>query len=212
MQSVSAVSRTALTAEEKTEKDNLFYRDRQKHIAISVIGPSALRNQGSYGVIKAAQNHLSDIDLHAFRANDETTFLHILDGQTEILRSALPRGARNWGAARKALNLFLRDICYDRFLSEKYRLASAEQWMEIPLDSLTAASLKRKGAKGQLPQWPGLKRLTPAVSSRFQTFAKRLASSQGISRVHLDMRLWAEERERKANKAVRRIGHKPASR
>lgn len=62
------------------------------------------------------------------------------------------------------LNLFLRDSCYNRFLCKKYGLFQAEEWMEIPLDSLTAASLKRRGARGNLPQWPGLSRLTPGVS------------------------------------------------
>jgi len=40
----------------------------QKYIAIATLGPSALRNQGSKGVIKAAEKHLADIDLQVFRA------------------------------------------------------------------------------------------------------------------------------------------------
>lgn len=178
------------------KEDDQFYRDMQKYIAVTTIGPSALRNQGSKGVIKAAQKHLADIDLQVFRAKDEAAFLRVLDDQTEILRCALPREAQNWGAARKALNLFLRDICYNRFLCERHGLALAEGWMEIPLDSLIAASLKRKGTRGQLPRWPGLNGLTPEVSSKFQALAKRVASAEGISRVHLDMRLWTVERER----------------
>jgi hypothetical protein len=183
-------------------KDDQFYRDMQKYIAVTTIGPSALRNQGSKGVIKAAQKHLAAIDLGVFQAGDEAAFLRVLDDHTEKLRCALPRDAQNWGAARKALNLFLRDICYNRFLCEKHGLASAEEWMEIPLDSLIAASLKRKGTKGHLPHWPGLNGLTPEVSSKFQVFAKQVASAQGISRVHLDMRLWTEERERNAEQVA----------
>ena len=68
--------------------------------------------------------------------------------------------------------------------------------MEIPLDSLIAASLKRKGTRGKLPQWPGLNGLTPDISSKFQEFAKQVALAEGIFRVHLDMRLWTEEREK----------------
>lgn len=194
------------------KKDDQFCCDMQKHIAISAIGPSALRNQGSEGVIKAAQKHLADINLQVFSAKDEGAFLRVLDDQTEILRRALPRGAQNWGAARKALNLFLRDLCYNRFLCEKHGLALMEEWMEIPLDSLTAASLKRKGKRGELPQWPGLNGLTPYVSSKFQALAKRVASTQGISRIHLDMRLWAEERERTANESLHRIAQTTGSR
>jgi hypothetical protein len=194
------------------KKDDQFYCDMQKYIAISAIGPSSLRNQGSDGVIKATQKQLARINLRVFRAEDEGAFLRVLDDQTEILRCALPRKAQNWGAARKALNLFLRDICYSRFLCEEYGLALAEEWMEIPLDSLTAAALKRKGTRGELPQWPGLNGLRPDVSSKFQALAKRVASAQGISRIHLDMRLWAEERERMANKSVQRIAEKAGSR
>lgn len=192
------------------KKDDQFYVDMQKHIAISAVGPSALRNQGSAGVIKAAQKHLADINLQIFRTKNEGAFLRVLDDQTEVLRRALPRAAQNWGAARKALNLFLRGICYNRFLCEKHGRALVEEWLEIPLDNLTAASLKRKDKKGYLPQWPGLKGLTPDVSSKFQALANQIASSPKtpISRIHLDMRLWAEERERTASNSVHRIADK----
>jgi hypothetical protein len=178
------------------KKDKAFYLDMQTYIAITTVGPSALRNQGSKGVIKAAQKYLASMDIGVFRARDEAAFCKALDQETENLRRALPRGAQNWGAARKALNLFLRDACYNRFLCERHGLAQAEDWMEIPLDSLIAASLKRKGTRGRLPHWPGLTGLTPDVSSKFQASAKQVALAQGVSRVHLDMRLWTKERER----------------
>ena len=178
------------------KKDAQFYRDMQRYIAVTTIGSSAMRNQGSKGVIKAAQKHLAVIELGIFQAKDEDDFRHVLDNQTERLRNTLPRGAQNWGAARKALNLFLRDICYNRFLCAWHTLSDLEEWMEIPLDRLIATALKRKGKRGELPCWPGLKRLNADVSSKFQSFAKQIASEQGISRVHLDMRLWTEEREK----------------
>jgi hypothetical protein len=181
------------------KKDDQFYQDMQRYIAVTTIGPSALRNQGAAGVIKAAQNHLAIIDLGSFWAKDEKTFLKALDARTEELKDALPRGARNWGAARKACNLFLRDICYNRFLCERHGLAESEEWMEIPLDGLVATALKRKGHRGGLPRWPGLNGLTPGVSARFQAFARNVAAKQGISRVHLDMRLWTMEREKTVN-------------
>jgi len=184
------------------KKDDQFYQDMQRYIAVTTIGPSALRNQGSRGVIKAAQRHLAQLDLRVFRTDGEAAFLRVLDAQTEELKRVLPRGARNWGAARKALNLFLRDICYNRFLCERHGLSTCEDWMEIPLDSLVATALKRKGKRGELTRWPGLNGLTPDLSSRFQAFAKRVASEQGISRVHLDMRLWTVERERNAKESA----------
>lgn len=174
----------------------------QRYIAVTTIGPSALRNQGSAGVIKAAQNYLAVIDLGAFRAKDEGTFLKVLDAATEKLKHTLPRGAQNWGAARKAWNLFLRDICYNRFLCQRYGLEETEEWMEIPLDGLVATALKRKGQRGGLPRWPGLNGLTPEVSAEFQAYARQVAAEQGISRVHVDMRLWTTERERNGEQSA----------
>jgi len=184
------------------KKDAQFYRDMQRYIAVTTIGPSALRNQGSAGVIKAAQNHLAVIDLGGFRTKDERTFLKILDAATEMLKRTLPQGAQNWGAARKACNLFLRDICYNRFLCQRYGLEESEEWMEIPLDGLVATALKRKGQRGGLPRWPGLNGLTPEISAKFQAFARQVAAEQGISRVHLDMRLWTTERERNGKQSA----------
>ena len=177
-------------------KDDEFYRDMQRYIAVTTVGPSTLRNQGSKGVIQAAQRFLANMDIEPFRGRNESLFLDVLDRKTEDLKKSLPDGARNWGAARKALNLFLRDICYNRFIAEKHGLSCAEDWMEIPLDSLVASSLKRKGKRGELPRWPGLNGLTPEISAKFQAFARQVALQQGISRVHLDMRLWTEERKR----------------
>ncbi len=184
------------------KKDDQFYRDMQRYIAVTTVGPSALRNQGSKGVIKAAQNYLAVMDLGAFRTKNEPSFLKTLNIQTERLRLALPKGARNWGAARKACNLFLRDICYNRFLCEQHGLSDSEEWMEIPLDGLVALALKRKGKRGALPRWPGLNGLTPEVSAKFQAYARKVANDQGISRVHLDMRLWTLEREKNGEQSA----------
>ena len=184
------------------KKDDQFYQDMQRYIAVTTIGPSALRNQGSSGVIKAAQNYLAVIDVGRFRTKDERTFLKSLDAATEKLKHALPPGAQNWGAARKACNLFLRDIYYNRFLCQRHGLEDSEEWMEIPLDGLVATALKRKGKRGALSRWPGLNRLTPEISAKFQTFARQVAAEQGISRVHLDMRLWTTQRERNGEQSV----------
>lgn len=184
------------------KKNEQFFRDMQRYIAVTTVGPSALRNQGSKGVIKAAQQHLATIKLSRFRKHREPPFIRALDEATTELKRSLPKGAQNWGAARKALNLFLRDICYNRFLSKKHGLSRIEPWMEIPLDSLVALALKRRAARRHLPPWPGLNGLTPRVSAKFQAFAKRVAADHGISRVHLDMHLWTRERERTASNTL----------
>jgi hypothetical protein len=176
------------------KKDDQFYRDMQRYIAVTTIGPSTLRNQGANRVIEAAQVYLSVVSLPTFKTTGESDFLEALNAHTERLRMALPTGAQNWGAARKALNLFLREICYNRFLCELHRLVACEDWMEIPLDGLVARALGRRAGRRKLPRWPGLTLLTPEVSNSYQAFAREFAVSIGISRVHLDMRLWTEER------------------
>lgn len=167
----------------------------QEYIAVTTIGPSTLRNQGSKGVIRAAQQYLAVMNIRAFSVEKENIYLRVLDDHTERLRITLPKAAQNWGAARKALNLYLRDICYNRFLCERYNLSEKENWMEIPLDSFVASSLKKRAGRGQLPCWPGLNGLTPEISFKFQKFAKHFAANEGISRIHLDMRLWMDTRE-----------------
>lgn len=48
---------------------------------------------------------------------------------------------------------------------------------------------------GGLPSWPGLKGLTSRVSMQFQRVARGLADEEGISRVHLDMRICMSPQE-----------------
>lgn len=184
----------------RSKTDNI-YVDMQRYIAVTTIGPSTLRNQGASGVIGAAQRFLSKLDMHKFAVKDEKAFLVVLDTTTEELRRRLPVGARHWGVARKALNLFLRDLCYNRFLSPKYSLAELERWMEIPLDSLVAEVLMKyaKGKNRVLPPWPRIKGLTSPVSSEYQDVARQWADAKSISRPHLDMRIWMTERTKLAN-------------
>jgi hypothetical protein len=78
--------------ENMMKRDPQFYRDIQRYLAITAIGPSALRNQGSGGVIKAARNYLAAIDLGAFRTKNQQAFLNVLDGATEALKRAFPKG------------------------------------------------------------------------------------------------------------------------
>jgi hypothetical protein len=117
-----------------------------------------------------------------------------LDRQTEALLDTLPIDGRPWGAARKALNLFLRDSLYNRYLSDHFNLQQIEAWLEIPLDSAVARGLQSGTGRGVLPRWPGLKHLDPSVSTSYQNAAAEHARVLGIARVHLDMYLWLENR------------------
>jgi hypothetical protein len=164
-----------------------------KHrIAEGAIGPSALRNQGDSGVLSAARRFLKSINLIEFSVNSERKFKTVLDAHTNRLKRSFPKEARHWGAARKGLNLFLRDVLYNRYLSRYYGFRGVERWLEIPLDSYTAKAIRRRyGAKG-LPPWRGIKHLKPEVSQAYQDAATRLASDCGFARVHLDILYWRE--------------------
>src|SRR6516165_5083998 len=85
----------------------------RRRVANVVIGSSTLRNQGAARVIETARAFLAKLKISRF-VGDRDTFTQELDRQTKKLARAickLPRvltdGAKHWGTARKALNLFL---------------------------------------------------------------------------------------------------------
>lgn len=170
-----------------------FITTLRRMVALTSIGPSALRGQGK-GVLGASQDFLAHLSLARLPRSTPKRFRTWLDRQTELLLDILPVNNRPWGAARKAINLFLRDALYNQYLVSQFQLQSVESWLEIPLDSAVSRGLKSHGRRGELPQWPGLKRLTPDISDQFQNFASLYARERGIARVHLDMYLWLENR------------------
>lgn len=167
-----------------------FLRTMQNRIAETAVGPSALRNQGAPGVVGVARNFFKELDLGRFAVASERVFIQRLNAATANLCKRFPRGARNWGAARKALNLFLRDALYNTFLSKHYHLGRLEAWLEIPLDRDVAAGLYSDSHGDRLPKWIGFKHLKPEVSKIYQQAAKLVAKKQHIERVHLDLTYW----------------------
>jgi len=171
-----------------------FMRAIQRKVAVSAIPASAMRGQGARGVVRAARDYVTSISLDAAKGLGEDTFGPWLDGQTESLRKALPHGARGFGTARKAMNLFLRDALYNRYLSQHYSLNALEDWLEIPLDSITAAELTKRDESRLLAPWPGVRRVSPSLSHTYQALARAIGKSEGIARVHLDAYWWGAER------------------
>ena len=106
----------------------------------------------------------------------------------------MPRGARAWGTARKAVDIFLRDALYTTYLRDRYRLERAEKLFEIPLDAITAQHLNQNDG-AVLPGWPGVRYLTKPVSDLYQNVAHRIATDRGIARVHLDTYWWGGDRQ-----------------
>ena len=166
----------------------------QYYVAVTTLSSSTLRNQGASGVIRSARQFLAALDLTAFSAAERALFEGRLDQCTANLVEALPEGARHWGSARKALNLFLREALYNRYLCQAFHLDALEPWLEVPLDSVVAQGLKALSPRGSLPQWTGLKGLTKDRSDPFQLRAQQIADDWGVARVHLDAYLWPQYR------------------
>ena len=159
----------------------------QRHVAQLAANGSSLRNQGAPGVVAVARDFLEHVKLGRFVRGGERAFKTELDWMTEVLCSRFPEKARNWGAARKVLNLFLRDCLYHTYLAEAYGLHRLREWLEVPLDSQVAEALLRASSGHTLPAWPGIKRLTRSQSAQYQEAAVARAEALQVARVDLDL-------------------------
>jgi len=166
-----------------------FLKMIQTRTATVAIGASTFRNQGASNVVSNTREFLKRLDLRQFSAKTATTFQNTLDRETKKLRNALPVGAQNWGAARKALNIFLRDVFYNYYLRDGYGFGKLEQWLELPLDKDAARGLRKdsKDMDKQVPRWLGVKHLNCDISKDYQAAAERVAQRRAIARVHLDL-------------------------
>ncbi|HOO51823.1 MAG TPA: hypothetical protein PLK94_11100 [Alphaproteobacteria bacterium] len=166
-----------------------YLRRRTAELAI---GNSTLRNQGAPGVAKAARAFLSQLDLKSFSVSSEEKFVDALDRATEKLVQVLPYGARNWGTARKALNIFLRDCLYNQFLCTHFAISQVHPWLEVPLDSYVAKGLRGTFEGNCLPKWTTITGLEHEPSDQYQKVAGKVAEKIGCNRVDLDIYLWRE--------------------
>jgi hypothetical protein len=145
---------------------------------------------GPKGTIKTARKYLADLDLSRFLTDTRDEFNKELDAATNELMRKLPKGFRHWGSSRKFLNIFLRGCCYNKYLCTHHNLKKIESWLEVPLDSHTAKGLKAHAKRGELPKWRGVIHLTPKDSEIYQDFASKLAKTDGVNRVDLDVKFW----------------------
>ncbi|MFM0561434.1 hypothetical protein [Paraburkholderia sediminicola] len=167
----------------------------QVRAAMFAIGRSTLRSQGAPGMVAQARKFLRKVDLRRFSVATLDQFMDVLEEHTGLLADEFPgKGRGNWGAARKSLNIFLRDVLYSRYLCEYYKLAVLEPWLEVPLDSNVHKGLLSDvdNPKTMVP-WPGVKALTAEVSSELQSVALSVAKSLDVARVHLDVRYWRRD-------------------
>jgi len=151
---------------------------------------AALRNQGAAGVVDAAREHCTAMDCSGFVVDKEDLFNLHLDSQTIELQDKFPTCAKNWGAARKAINIVLREYLYNKYLCCFYKLDKIESWLEVPLDKNVYDGMSRE-YETELEAWPSIKHLTPELSNRYQSIASELALKKyNKCRVHLDLKYW----------------------
>jgi hypothetical protein len=163
-------------------------------VAADAIGVTSLRGQRKR-TRKAVLEFLEGMPLSKIARRSREAFREWLDKQTERLRRQLPGRPGPWGVARKALNLYLRSCVYNHFLRKAHRLVVIEPWLEVPLDSIVANSIREQAEDGTLPRWPGLKHLTPRGSRRFQEEGAALAKGMRVpALVFLDNVLWVANR------------------
>lgn len=166
----------------------------QKRISFLAIGRSAMRNQGPKYMVRQARLFTSAINLTEM-ANfwNQKRYVSYLDDQTIKLMAFFPKGARrNFGAARKALNLFFRDILYNSRLVQHYELNTSIHYLsqlEIPLDNQTAKKII-EAVPTTRKNWKGIKYLLPGDNTMLQDTATGIAIENQIARVDLDVYFW----------------------
>lgn len=106
---------------------------------------------------------------------------------------AFVKRIKHWGAARKFLNIFLRNVVYNRYLCDEFGLEQIVPWLEIPLDSHVASGLRAERGGTRLPRWKTVIGLKPEVSRLYQDFAADVAARKGCERVHLDLLYWRRQ-------------------
>ena len=165
-----------------------------RRIAQTAVGPSTARGMGPTGTIQAARSFLTNkIDLSEIARLRVAEFPRFLDRKTEELKCALPQEAQHWGASRKFLNIFLRDVLYARWLCDGRSIDHLEESLEIPIDKHVALHLKGKPEGEFLPRWKTIIGLEKKESDQFQAVALTIAKKRGFARIHLDLEYWRSD-------------------
>ncbi len=181
------------------EKFIEYLRRRMAQISVSA---SALRKQGAPGIINICRNYFEHtIDLKEFiQAVRLKNYLMYLNNETDKLLERFPDNGKSWGAARKGLNLFFREVAYNLYFANHLGIPSETEenkeflrQLEVPLDKDVATSLMNK--YHDLPKWKSIKELTPDQSNLYQKKADEYAAELMTARVHLDLIFWRKPQE-----------------
>jgi hypothetical protein len=146
---------------------------------------------GPPGTVQAGRAFLAEEVSLKDVAQSGPSFPSLLDDLTHRLKRTLPVGGDHWGAARKFLNIFLRDALYNYVLRDAFDLQSVESYLEIPVDRQVAIKLQEAASQeDDLPKWQSVISLDASLNAKYQNIAGRTATTFGISRVHLDLLYW----------------------
>ena len=167
--------------------------EMQRYVAKVGMTPSALRNLGAKGFVKAAIDFLSSVNLAPLVGVNPSTYPRWLDAPTNALMAAFP--IKLWGPARKAMNIFMVMASLNIFLRDAYGLGRFDDVLEVPLDNIVEGELRKFGLAQKLfptgfPQWDSIKNLDPPNSAKYQQIAQAMASQRGIPRGRLDVALF----------------------
>ncbi|MFC1568300.1 hypothetical protein ACFL37_01220 [Candidatus Margulisiibacteriota bacterium] len=168
-------------------------KEIQKRVAYISIGPSTLRNQGAKGVAEAAQHYLMAVDLsYVSKISSQKDYLKWLNRMTNELKEQFPSKARgNWGAARKAINVFLEEAFYNKYLNAEYGIDKIGAFLELPVDSYVISNMKNEfGSTKRMPKWTSIRCLKEEDNEVYQRLALEVADREGILRVFLDLKWW----------------------
>lgn len=180
-------------------KQSAFIKQIHRRLAQAAIGASALRNQGAAGILETARQYLQhSISLNDFfkKLSDQNKFNKFLDDHTTRMLKEFPKEAKSWGAARKALNLFFRDVVYNKSITDNYGFSNdfnkfneAIKFLEVPLDFDVATGIYN-ASNETIPKWTSIKKLSKPTSDIYQDAALQIAQKKQIARVHLDLIYW----------------------
>jgi len=176
-------------------KNQKFLRLMQRYVANIAISGSTLRNQGAKGVVEAARDFLAELDLSELKKIKPANYPRILEKWADDLKQKLPKGAKNWGTARKAINVFMVQVFLNKYLAEEYGMENLKDVLETPLDSYAANGLKKNAGDEQLPEWDTIKRLIDKSSKEYQECASQVAQQKDLTRACLDIILWRPKSE-----------------
>ena len=175
-----------------------FNKKLINYIANYSIGTSTLRNQGAPKVIEITRNYLKDLNLKDFfkALKNEKNYIQYLNSHSIKLMNNYPGVAKgNFGAARKGLNIYFRNIMYHlNLVDNKKQFRNYEDFnekiklLEIPLDKYTSKEIK----KGTNLIWPSIRKLDAKTNIAFQLEANKIAKKENIARVNLDIKWWRD--------------------